>query len=220
MRKRSRGFNARAFLDSAGLSKKIVDYRRAETIFSQGDPAGTVMYIRHGGVQLSVLSRAGREAVVAVLGPGDFFGEGCLSGQPTRIGSAIAVTRTSIMQIDKKLMAKVLHEQHSLSARFLSHVLLRNVRIEQDLIDQLFNSNEKRLARALLRLARFGRQDTPRRLVGKLSREMLAELSGTTPARVGRFMSKFRKLGFIDYGADLGTGVQINNSLLGVLLHD
>ena len=220
MGKRTSSFNARAFLDSAGLSKEIVEYARSEAIFSQGDRSKSVMYIQRGGVKLSVLSKTGREAVVAMLGPGEFFGEGCLAGQPFRIGSATAITPSTILVIDKEEMVKVLHQQHALSDRFISHMLSRNGRIEQDLIDQLFNSSEKRLARALLLLARYGKQARPRRVVPKISQETLSEMVGTTRSRVNFFMNKFKRLGFIDYNGDLDAGVEINSSLLSVVLHD
>jgi CRP-like cAMP-binding protein len=215
-----RGFNAQAFLDSAGLSKKIVEFARNEVVFSQGDDCDDVLYIQRGGVKLSVLSKTGREAVVAMLGPGDFFGEGCLAGQPLRIGSATAITPSTILVIEKQQMVNVLHEQHALSDRFIAHMLSRNVRIEQDLIDQLFNSSEKRLARALLLLARYGKQVKPRQVVAKISQETLSEIVGTTRSRVNFFMKKFKRLGFIEYTADLEAGVQINSSLLTVVLHD
>jgi CRP/FNR family transcriptional regulator, cyclic AMP receptor protein len=220
MARNMRPFNAKAFLDSAGLSKKIVEYGRNEAIFAQGDAGDSVMYIQQGGVKLSVISDAGREAVVAMLGPGDFFGEGCLAGQPVRIGSAAAITPSRVLVIEKKQMIKVLHDQHALSDRFISHMLSRNVRIEQDLIDQLFNSSEKRLARALLLLARYGKQVKPRQVVAKISQETLSEMVGTTRSRVNFFMNKFKKLGFIEYSGDLEAGVQINSSLLSVVLHD
>jgi CRP/FNR family transcriptional regulator, cyclic AMP receptor protein len=214
------GFNAQAFLDSAGLSKTIVDYHRNEVVFTQGDASESVMYIQKGGVKLSVLSKTGREAVVAMLGPSDFFGEGCLAGQTIRIGTATAITPTTVLEIAKKQMVKVLHEQHALSDRFIAHMLSRNVRIEQDLIDQLFNSSEKRLARALLLLARYGKQEKPRQVVAKISQETLSEMVGTTRSRVNFFMNKFKKLGFIEYNGDLDAGIQINSSLLSVVLHD
>jgi CRP/FNR family cyclic AMP-dependent transcriptional regulator len=213
-------FNAQAFLDSAGLSKKIVEYGRSEVVFSQGDACQSVMYIQTGGVKLSVLSKTGKEAVVAMLGPGDFFGEGCLAGQAIRIGTATAITPTSVLVIEKKQMVKVLHEHHDLSDRFIAHMLSRHVRTEQDLIDQLFNSSEKRLARALLLLARYGKQDKPRHVVPKISQETLSEMVGTTRSRVNFFMNKFKRLGFIEYNGDLDAGVQINSSLLSVVLHD
>ena len=220
MARRTSGFNAQAFLDSAGLSKKIVEYGRAEAIFAQGDRSDTVMYIQKGGVKLSVLSKTGREAVVAMLGPGDFFGEGCLAGQPLRIGSASAITPSTVLVVDKNRMVKVLHDEHALSDRFIAHMLSRNVRIEQDLIDQLFNSSERRLARALLLLARYGKQEKPRQVVPKISQETLSEMVGTTRSRVNFFMNKFKKLGFIEYNGDLDAGIQINSSLLSVVLHD
>ena len=213
-------FNAQAFLDSAGLSKTIVEYRRNEVVFTQGDASDSVMYIQKGGVKLSVLSKTGKEAVVAMLGPSDFFGEGCLAGQTVRIGTATAITPTTVLDITKNQMVKVLHEQHALSDRFIAHMLSRNVRIEQDLIDQLFNSSEKRLARALLLLARYGKQDKPRQVVAKISQETLSEMVGTTRSRVNFFMNKFKKLGFIEYNGDLDAGIQINSSLLSVVLHD
>ncbi len=219
MAKRPPRFDAQAFLDSAGLSKKI-EYDRGDTVFSQGDATDSVMYLQKGGVKLSVLSRKGKEAVVAMLGPGEFFGEGSLAGQPLRLGNATTTTRSSVLVIEKTQMAKVLHEQHALSDRFLAHMLARNVRIEKDLIDQLFNSSEKRLARALLLLARFGTEDKPRRVVPKISQETLSEMVGTTRARVNFFMNKFKRLGFIEYDGDLDAGIQINNSLLSVVLHD
>lgn len=220
MGKRITRFNAQASLDAAGLSKKIVQYGRAETIFSQGDRCDTVLYIRTGGVKLSVLSNTGREAVVAMLGPGDFFGEGCLAGQPLRTGNATAITPSSILVIGKKQMVQALHDEHSLSDQFIAHMLSRNVCTEQDLSDQLLNSSEWRLARALLLLARYGKQVKPRQVVAKISQETLSEMVGTTSSRVKFFMSKFKRLGFIHYNGDLGAGIQINRSLLSVVLHD
>jgi CRP-like cAMP-binding protein len=211
-------FNAQAFLDSAGLSKKIVAYGRGETIFTQGDLCEDVLYIQTGGVKLSVLSKTGREAVVAMIGPGDFFGEGCLAGQPLRMGSATAITPSEILFVEKEKMVRLLHKQHAMSDRFISHMLSRNIRIEEDLIDQLFNSSEKRLARTLLLLARYGKQDKPARVVPKVSQETLAEMVGTTRSRVNFFLNKFKKLGFIEY--DGGVPLKINSSLLSVVLHD
>jgi CRP/FNR family transcriptional regulator, cyclic AMP receptor protein len=220
MARASSGFNAQAFLDSTGLSKRIIEFRRDEVVFAQGDKADSVIYIQKGGVKLSVVSKTGKEAVVAMLGPGDFFGEGCLAGQTLRIGSATAIVPSAVLIIGKKQMTKVLHEQHSLSDRFIAHMLSRNVRIEQDLIDQLFNSSEKRLARALLLLARYGKQTKPRQVVAKISQETLSEMVGTTRSRVNFFMNKFKKLGFIEYDGNLDAGIQINSSLLSVVLHD
>ena len=209
-------FNAQAFLDSAGVARKIKEFQRGVTIFSQGDPAKHVLYIQNGGVKLSVVSEAGKEAVVAILGPGEFFGEGCLAGQPARMGTATAITPTSALVIDKDEMIRVLHKEHMFSDRFISYMLSRNIRVEEDLIDQLFNSSEKRLARTLLLLARYGKQDQPQRVLPKVSQETLAEMIGTTRSRVNFFMNKFRKLGFIKYNG----GLQINSSLLSVVLHE
>ena len=173
-------FNAQAFLDSPGIAKHIVEYRRGESIFAQGDPCDNVLYIQKGGVKLSVLSPAGREAVVGILGSGDFFGEGCLAGQSVRMGSATAITASSILLVAKAQMVRLLHRQHALSDRFIAHMLARNIRIEEDLIDQLFNSSEKRLARTLLLLARCGKDGSPQTDVPKISQETLAEMVGTT----------------------------------------
>ena len=211
-------FDASAFLESAGAAKHAVKYGRAETIFRQGDAGKDVFYIQAGGVKLSVLSRTGREAVVAMLGPGDFFGEGCMAGQPLRMGSATAITPCIILPVSKKRMAQLLHQEPTMSDRFIAHMLSRNIRIEEDLIDQLFNSSEKRLARALLLLARYGKQDIPVRAVPKVSQETLAEMIGTTRSRVNFFMNKFKDLGFIDYGES--RPLKINSSLLSVVLHD
>jgi CRP/FNR family cyclic AMP-dependent transcriptional regulator len=193
-----------------------VQYRRAEVIFTQGDPGESVLYIQKGGVKLSVLSKTGREAVVAMLEPGDFFGEGCLAGQPIRMGSATAITDSTILLVDKDEMVRLLHKQHTMSDRFIAHMLARNIRTEEDLIDHLFNSSEKRLARTLLLLARYGQQDKPARAVPKISQETLAAMVGTTRSRVNFFMKKFQRLGFIDYK----DGLKVNNALLTVVLHD
>jgi CRP/FNR family cyclic AMP-dependent transcriptional regulator len=209
-------FNAQLFLDSAGVARNVVQYRRGEAIFSQGDPGEHVLYLQKGGVKLSVLSKAGRQAVVAMLGPGEFFGEGCLAGQTVRMGSATATTNSTVLRVDKSQMERVLHEQHAMSDRFIAHMLARNIRIEEDLIDQLFNSSEKRLARTLLLLARYGKHDKPVRTVPPISQETLAEIIGTTRSRVNFFMKKFQRLGFIDYS----DGLKVNNSLLTVVLHD
>jgi CRP/FNR family cyclic AMP-dependent transcriptional regulator len=210
-------FDAQAFLDSAGASTRAVAYRRAETIFFQGEPGDAVLYIQTGGVRLSATSKAGREATVAMLGPGDFLGEGCLAGQAFRMGTATAMTPATALVIDKDEMVRVLHAEHALSDRFIEYMLSRNIRIEEDLIDQLFDSTEKRLARTLLLLARFGTQDRPRRVLPKMSPAALAKVVGTSPAHVRAFMKKFTRLGFIDDGA---AGLTINNSLLNVVLHD
>jgi CRP/FNR family cyclic AMP-dependent transcriptional regulator len=211
-----RRFNAQEFLDSAGVTRRIVTYPPHQRIFSQGDPATDVLYIQDGTVRLSVLSKTGREAVIATLGPRDFFGEGCLAGQQVRMGTATSIAPSTILIIEKAEMVQLLHGEPELSDRFLSHVLSRNIRIEEDLVDQLFNSSEKRLARALLLLARYGNDDTPVREIPNLSQQILAEMVGTTRSRVNFFMNKFRKLGFIEYNG----GITINKSLLSVVLHD
>jgi len=212
------GFNAEAFLKSTGVAKRIARYGLGDAIFTQGDPCEHVMYIQAGSVKLSVLSKAGREAVVAMLGPGDFFGEGSLAGQSFRMGSATATTPSTILLVDKQEMVRLLHKQHAMSDRFISHLLARNIRIEEDLIDQLFNSSEKRLARTLLLLARYGKQDKPVRVVPRISQETLAEMIGTTRSRVNFFLNKFKKLGFIEYNGELP--LKVNSSLLSVVLHD
>ena len=209
-------FNAQKFLDTAGVKRTIATHPRGSTIFSQGDRAAHVLYIQDGAVRLSVLSQTGKEAVVGILGPGDFFGEGCLAGQSVRMGTAKAMAPSTILTIEKEQMVRLLHDQPDLADRFLSHVLSRNIRIEEDLVDQLFNSSEKRLARALLLLARYGRDETPMRDIPRLSQEVLAEMVGTTRSRVNFFMNKFRRLGFIEYNG----GIQIRKSLLSVVLHD
>ena len=214
--KQNSPFDAQVFLDSAGIDRKIVEYRRAAVIFTQGDPCEHVLYVQRGGVKLSVLSKSGREAVVAMLGPGEFFGEGCLAGQPVRMGNATATIDSTILLVDKNQMVRLLHKQHALSDRFIAHMLARNIRIEEDLVDQLFNSSEKRLARTLLLLARYGKHDKPVRAVPPISQETLAEMIGTTRSRVNFFMKKFQRLGFIDYT----DGLKVNNSLLTVVLHD
>jgi CRP/FNR family cyclic AMP-dependent transcriptional regulator len=209
-------FDVQAFLDSAGVARKVVEYRRSQTIYSQGDPATSVIYIQKGGVKLSVINEVGKEAVVGMLGPGDFFGEGCLAGQTICIGTATAITPTTALTIGKNEMVRVLHQEHAFSDRFISYILGRNIRIEEDLVDQLFNSSEKRLARTLLLLACYGKQDQPQKMVPKVSQEMLAEMIGTTRTRVNFFMNKFRKLGFIHYNG----GLHVHNSLLSVVLHE
>jgi CRP-like cAMP-binding protein len=208
-------FNAQTFLDSAGVARRVVEYRRSQTIYSQGDPTKHVMYIQKGGVRLSVVNEVGREAVVAMLESGDFFGEGGMAGQPARMGTATAVTPTTLLVIEKDEMIRVLHAEHAFSDRFVSYMLSRNIRIEEDLVDQLFNSSEKRLARTLLLLARYGKE--PRTKLPKVSQETLAEMIGTTRSRVNFFMNKFRKMGFIEYGSG---GLQVHPSLLSVVLHE
>jgi CRP-like cAMP-binding protein len=213
---RKRPFNVEKFLNSGGVAKKVVTFPARAVIFSQGDPSDTVMYIQDGHVKISVLSQAGKEAVVAVLGPRDFLGEGALAGQPFRIATAIALSDTVLLVLQKAQMLRLLHEQPALANRFIAYMLARNIRIEADLVDQLFNSSEKRLARTLLLLARYGRRERPNRVLPKISQEMLAEMIGTTRSRVNFFMNKFRKLGFVEYNG----GLKINDSLLSVVLHD
>ena len=216
MKSKPTPFNVQAFLDSAGIARRIVKYRRDEAIFTQGDPCEHVLYVQKGAVKLSVLSKSGREAVVAMLGPGDFFGEGCLAGQRVRMGSATATTDSTVLRVDKARMVRLLHKQHAFSDRFIAHMLARNIRIEEDLVDQLFNSSEKRLARTLLLLARYGKHDKPVRAVPPITQETLAEMVGTTRSRVNFFMKKFQRLGFIDYS----DGLKVNSSLLTIVLHD
>ena len=209
-------FDVQAFLKSAGMSPRTVRFTAGDVVFAQGAPANSVFYVQEGGMKLSVLSATGKEAVVAMLGPGDFFGEGCLAGQPLRMGTATAVIRTSVLRVPKRDMVRMLHEHSEFSDRFLAHMLTRNIRIEEDLVDQLFNSSEKRLARTLLLLARYGKEDKTARVLPKLSQETLAEMVGTTRSRVNFFMNKFRKLGLIEYNG----GLKVNSSLMSIVLHD
>jgi len=214
--KKNPAFNAQAFLDSSGLARKVVEYRTSETIYSQGESINDVLYIQKGAIKLSVVNEVGKEAVVAMLGPGDFFGEGGMAGQLVRMGTATAIVPTTLLVIEKKEMVRLLHTERAFSDRFLAYMLARNIRIEQDLVDQLFNSSEKRLARTLLLLARYGAQDQPQKMLPKVSQETLAEMIGTTRSRVNFFMNKFRKLGFIKYNG----GLHIDASLLSVVLHE
>ena len=209
-------FDLQAFLDSAGVSRPIRRFSRGARVFAQDGPADCVFYLQKGSVKLSVLATTGKEAVVAMFVPGDFFGEGCLAGQPLRMGTATAMAPTTTLCVPKAEMMRTLHEQHDFSDRFIAHMLSRNIRVEEDLVDQLFNSSEKRLARTLLLLARYGKEDITVRTVPRLSQETLAEMIGTTRSRVNFFMNKFRRLGFIEYNG----GLKINNSLLSVVLHD
>jgi CRP/FNR family transcriptional regulator, cyclic AMP receptor protein len=208
-------FDLQTFLDSSGVARKVKDFRTKEVIFTQGESAKDVIYVQKGGVRLSVLNETGKEAVVAVLGPHDFFGEGCLAGQSVRMGTATAVILTTALVIEKNEMIRVLHTEHAFADCFISYMLTRNIRIEEDLVDQLFNSSEKRLARALVLLARNGQQDQAYSKVPKISQRTLAEMIGTTRTRVNYFMNKFRKLGFIKYNG----GLSVNNSLMTVVLH-
>jgi CRP/FNR family cyclic AMP-dependent transcriptional regulator len=213
---KTNSFNAQTFLDSAGVARKVVEFPKNTKIYAQGDAARQVMYIQLGSVKLSVVNETGKEAVVAVLRPGDFFGEGSIAGQRLRMGSATSTIATTVLAIDRDEMIRVLHAEHEFSDRFITYMLSRNIRIEEDLVDQLFNSTEKRLARALLLLARYGKNDQPQKILPKISQETLAEMIGTTRSRVNLFMNKFKKLGFIDNK----DGLEINSSLLSVVLHD
>jgi CRP/FNR family transcriptional regulator, cyclic AMP receptor protein len=212
----SPAFDLQVFLDSAGLGRKVAKFPGKETVFAQGDPADNVMYIQEGGVKLTVVNETGKEAVVAILGPGEFFGEGCLAGQSIRMATAITISPTALLVIAKQEVIRVLHEEHQFSDLFIAYTLARNARVEEDLIDQLFNSSEKRLARTLLLLARYGSQDEPQKVLPNVSQETLAEMIGTTRSRVNFFMNKFRKLGFIRYDGE----IHVNKSLLSVVLHD
>jgi CRP/FNR family transcriptional regulator, cyclic AMP receptor protein len=213
---RSPTFDVKLFLDSAGLGRNVKKFRGKETVFAQGDPAKNVMYIQEGGVKLTVINEPGKEAVVAILGAGDFFGEGCLAGQSICVATATTIAPTNVLVVEKDEMIRVLHGEHEFSDRFIAYMLARNIRVEEDLIDQLFNSSEKRLARTLLLLARYGQEDKPQKVLPKVSQEMLAEMVGTTRSRVNFFMNKFRKLGFIQYNGE----IHVNKSLLSVVLHE
>jgi CRP/FNR family cyclic AMP-dependent transcriptional regulator len=209
-------FDPQVFLDTAGISRRISEFRRNESIYTQGDAADSVMYVQKGGVKFSVVNGSGKEAVVAMFGPTDFFGEGCMAGQTIRMGTATAVTPSTILIIEKGELLRVLHTQQNLSDHFIRYMLAHNIRVEEDLVDQLFNSSEKRLARTLLLLARYGKQDHPVRVLPKVSQETLASMVGTTRSRVNFFMNKFRKLGFIEYNGK----IKVNKSLLTVVLHE
>ena len=214
--KRVRPFDVRSFLASGGVEKETIEFPPNAVIYRQGDPAEAVMYVQKGRVKLSVVSGGGKEAVLGMLGRGDFFGEGCLAGQAVRMGSVTAMIATTVLVIGKQRMSRLLQEQPELSTLFIAYMLTRNIRIEEDLVDQLFNSSEKRLARTLLLLARYGEPEASHRTLPRVSQETLAEMVGTTRSRVNFFMNKFRKLGFIEYNG----GLKINNSLLGVVLRD
>jgi CRP/FNR family transcriptional regulator, cyclic AMP receptor protein len=209
-------FDPQVFLAKVGKGRTLADYRKSQSIFTQGDDADAVFYIRKGKVKLTVISRDGKEAVIAILDANDFFGEGCLAGQPRRMASATAMSDSSIMRIAKREVISQMHARPAFTEFFLRYVLSRNTRIEEDLVDQLFNSSEKRLARALLLLANFGKESKPEPLIAKISQETLAEMVGTTRARISFFMNKFRRLGFIEYNG----GLHVHGSLLNIILHD
>jgi CRP/FNR family cyclic AMP-dependent transcriptional regulator len=215
--KKEESFDPRKFLATIGEGRKVVTYVRKDTIFKQGDAADAVFYIQEGKVSLSVVSKSGKEATLGILSEGDFFGEGSLAGQRLRMGSASAMTDCEILRIDKKAMMLALHREHAFSDLFVAYLLARNIRYEEDLVDQLFNSSEKRLARLLLLLAHFGKESAPAAAIPKMSQETLAEMIGTTRSRVSFFMNRFRKMGFINYDGD---GMQVHSSLLNIVLHD
>jgi CRP/FNR family cyclic AMP-dependent transcriptional regulator len=209
-------FPHRSVLERPGEGRRILEYRKGDTIFAQGDSADAVFYIREGKIKLTITSQQGKEAVVAIVSAGDFIGEGCLAGQPIRMAAAIAMTKGSCIRIEKKTMNQLLHQRGKFSEQFMAYLLSRNIRIEEDLVDQLFNSSEKRLARTLLLLAQFGKEGKPEPVVPKISQEMLAEIVGTTRSRVSYFMNKFRQLGFIEYNG----GLRVHSTLLNVVLYD
>jgi CRP/FNR family transcriptional regulator, cyclic AMP receptor protein len=214
--KRQRDFDPHAFLATIGKGRKVLTVPKKQAIFAQGDAADAVFYIQEGKVRLTVVSKAGKEATIGILRDGEFFGEGFLAGQPLRMGSATAMMDCAILRIDKKAMMEALHREHEFSDLFVAYLLARNIRYEEDLVDQLFNSSEKRLARILLLLAHFGKEGRPETVVPNISQETLAEMIGTTRSRVSFFMNRFRKLGFIHYNG----GLQVHSSLLSVVLHD
>jgi CRP/FNR family cyclic AMP-dependent transcriptional regulator len=215
--KKLKQFDSETFLSTISGGRKIEAFAKRQTIFSQGDSSDAVFYIKEGKIKLTVVSKIGKEATIGILNEGAFFGEGCLTGQTLRLCSATALTDCSVMRIDKKAMVEVLHREHAFSDMFVAYLLTRNIRYEEDLVDQLFNSSEKRLARVLLLLAHFGKDGKPETVIPKMSQETLAEMVGTTRSRVSFFMNRFRKLGFVDYGE---SGLQVHSSLLNVVLHD
>jgi CRP/FNR family cyclic AMP-dependent transcriptional regulator len=209
-------FDAKALLAKVGDGRSIDKYRKNEIVFSQGDPADAVFYVQKGKVKITVVSQQGKEAVVAILGADDFFGEGCLAGQPRRMATVKAMVESAIMRLEKAAIVSLIHEEPAFSEMFIAHLLARTIRVEEDLVDQLFNSSEKRLARLLLLLANFGKEGKPEPIIAKISQETLAEMIGTTRSRVSFFMNKFRKLGFIHYNG----GIEVHSSLLNAVLHD
>jgi|ERR1700722_10234569 CRP/FNR family cyclic AMP-dependent transcriptional regulator len=220
MKGKDQQFDPKIFLAGAGKGRTLADHEKNHQIFLQGDPADAIFYIHKGKVKLTVVSQQGKEAVVAILSAGDFFGEGCLAGQNLRMASATAMSECSIMRLEKASVIRLLHDQPAFSELLLHHMLSRNIRIEEDLVDQLFNSSEKRLARVLLLLANFGKEGKPELVIPKISQETLAEIVGTTRSRVSFFMNRFRKLGFIQYDGQFDSGLEVHSSLLNVILHD
>jgi len=213
-------FDLKIFLAGSGRGRTLADYAKNQQIFLQGAPADAIFYIQKGKIKLTVVSNEGKEAVVAILGAGDFFGEGCLAGQSLRMASATTMLECSILRIEKAATIRLLHEQPAFSELLLHHMLSRNIRVEEDLVDQLFNSSEKRLARVLLLLANFGKEGEPSLVIPKISQETLAEIVGTTRSRVSFFMNRFRKLGFIQYSGQYDSGLEVHSSLLNIILHD
>ncbi len=220
MPKNKLAFNPKTFLATIGQGRKNVNISNKQGIFAQGDAADAVFYIQKGKVKLTVVSKAGKEATIGILGHSNFFGEGALAGQALRMGSAAAMTDCELLRIDKKAMMEALHREHAFSDLFVGYLLARNIRYEEDLVDQLFNSSEKRLARILLLLAHFGKEGVPETVVPKISQETLAAMVGTTRSRVSFFMNRFRKLGFIHYAGGIEGGLQVHSSLLNIVLHD
>ena len=216
--KKERDFDPKKFLATIGEGRKVVAFLKKQTIFTQGDAADAIFYIQKGKVRLTVVSKIGKEATLGILNEGEFFGEGGLAGQPLRMGSATTLTNCELLRIDKKAMMLALHREHTFSDLFVAYLLARNIRYEEDLVDQLFNSSEKRLARILLLLAHFGKEGVPETVIPKISQETLAEMIGTTRSRVSFFMNRFRELGFLDYEG--GSGLQVHSSLLNIVLHD
>jgi CRP/FNR family cyclic AMP-dependent transcriptional regulator len=215
--KKTEPFNVREYLSSAGISRRITKFKKGQVMFSQDDPCDDVLYVQSGNAKLTLVNPQGKEAVLAIVGPGDFLGEGCIIGNPVRMATATAIAPLSAMSIEKQEMMRVLRDEQEFAGKFIGYMLERNIKIEADLVDQLFNSSEKRLARALLILARYGKEGEPETIVAKISQETLADMIGTTRSRVNFFMNKFRNLGFIDYN---GGGMQVHSSLLNVVLHD
>ena len=214
--KRKPPFNVDAFLDTVNGGRTILEYRKNQKVFTQGDAADSVFYLKDGKVKVTVVSDQGKEAVVAIHGKGDFFGEGCLTGQPRRLATVAAMADSVVMRLDKTTIVRVLHEEPTFSETFMAYLLTRNARVEEDLVDQLFNSSEKRLARLLLLMANFGKEGSPQPVIAKISQETLAEMVGTTRSRVNFFMNKFRQLGFVEYNGDM----KVHSSLLNIVLHD
>jgi len=217
---KTRRFDPKTFLATIGEGRKNVSVARKRVVFSQGDVADAVFYIKKGKVRLTVVSKTGKEATIAIMSEANFFGEGALAGQPLRMGSAVAMTDCELLRIEKKAMMEALHREHAFSDVFVAYLLARNIRYEEDLVDQLFNSSEKRLARVLLMLAHFGKEGVPETVVPKISQETLAEMIGTTRSRVSFLMNRFRRFGFIHYAGGIEGGLQVHSSLLNVVLHD